>query len=106
VIRTTDKINLNATKEEWFNRVPNTDGGEEWINEFRMRWDTGRHGGGIAHPPAVLRQYRLQTVQTVDSTDCRQYRLQTVQTADKKIKREMKRKRKQLFNLTLAAYGE
>jgi len=54
VTRMTDKMNLNATKEEWFNWEPNTDGGEEWRKECRMRWDTGRRGGGIPHPPAVL----------------------------------------------------
>jgi hypothetical protein len=46
-----------------------------------MRWDTGRQGKGIPHPPAFLK---------------------TVQIADKKIKRAIEQKRKQLFNLTLA----
>ena len=27
---------------------------------FAIRWDTNRQGRGIPHPPAVLRQYKLQ----------------------------------------------
>jgi hypothetical protein len=46
-----------------------------------MRWDTDREGRGIPQPPALLK---------------------TVQIADKKIKRAIKRKRKQLFKLALA----
>jgi len=64
----TDKMNLNSTKEEWFNWVPNGDGGEEWRKEFRMRWDTGKQGGGG------------------DSSSART--TQTAQIVDKKIKTE------------------